>query len=114
MNLDFSSIKGTAKIASAVALFSCATFFQARAATIELPLYGFQIDALDAASTTALQLFSRQPYTGLIKGLIPWARMRRICVESMIRKAADQWNREPGVLAQLNAFAATAQFGLPA
>jgi photosystem II reaction center protein PsbP len=84
MNLDFSSIKGTAQIVSAAALFSCATFFQARAATIELPLYGFQIDALDAvpdaASTTALQLclpategfapninVQIQPYTGLIK-----------------------------------------------
>src|ERR1700722_3913498 len=84
MNLDFSSIKGTAQIVSAAALFSCATFFQARAATIELPLYGFQIDALDAvpdaASTTALQLclpategfapninVQIQPYSGLIK-----------------------------------------------
>jgi hypothetical protein len=47
-------------------------------------------------------------------GRIPWATMRRICVESMIRKGADRWNRESGVLAQLNAFAATAQFDLPA
>ena len=79
-------MKNTARVISAIALFSCATFFQARATTtIDLPLYGFQIDALDAAPdpsapSTALELclpatesfapninVQIQPYTGSIK-----------------------------------------------
>ena len=66
-------------------LFSLATFPQLKAATIDLPLYGFQIDALDVApdpdrTTTALLLclpvtdrfapninVQIQPYTETIK-----------------------------------------------
>ena len=78
-------MKNTESVISTVLLFSCATLFQAKAATIDLPLYGFQIDALDAtpnasATTTALVLclpasegfgpninIQIQPYTGTIK-----------------------------------------------
>ena len=78
-------MKNTVSVISTVLLFSCATLFQAKAATIDLPLYGFQIDALDAtpnasAATTALVLclppsegfgpninIQIQPYTGTIK-----------------------------------------------
>jgi hypothetical protein len=78
-------MKNTVSVISTVLLFSCPTLFQAKAATIDLPLYGFQIDALDAtpnasATTTALVLclpasedfgpninIQIQPYTGTIK-----------------------------------------------
>jgi len=78
-------MKYTISLINTVLLFSCATLFQAKAATIDLPLYGFQIDALDAtpkasATTTALVLclpasegfgpninIQIQPYTGTIK-----------------------------------------------
>jgi hypothetical protein len=78
-------MKYTTSLINTVLLFSCATLFQAKAATIDLPLYGFQIDALDAtpkasATTTALLLclpasegfgpninIQIQPYTGTIK-----------------------------------------------
>jgi len=78
-------MKSTARVISVVVLFSCAAFLKAGAATIDLPLYGFQIDALDAtpnasATTTALVLclpasedfgpninIQIQPYTGTIK-----------------------------------------------
>jgi hypothetical protein len=77
-------MKNTVSVINTVLLFSCATLFQAKAATIDLPLYGFQIDALDAAPasapTTALEMFlpptegfapninvQIQPYTGTIK-----------------------------------------------
>jgi hypothetical protein len=72
------------KLISAVACLSCAAALQVKATTIDLPLYGFQIDALDAtpaaAPATALQLclpategfapninVQVQPYTGAIK-----------------------------------------------
>jgi hypothetical protein len=59
---NLSSMKNPVSVISAVLLFSCATLFQAKAATIDLPLYGFQIDALDAAPdasapATALETF---------------------------------------------------------
>ncbi len=78
-------MKNTVSVISIALLFSCATLFQAKAATIDLPLYGFQIDALDAAPdasapATALEMFLTptegfapninvqiQPYTGTIK-----------------------------------------------
>src|SRR5258708_12386612 len=78
-------MKNTVSVISIALLFSCATLFQAKAATIDLPLYGFQIDALDAAPdasapATALEMFltptqgfapninvQTQPYTGPIK-----------------------------------------------
>jgi hypothetical protein len=76
-------MKNTVKVISAVAFLSCVASLQVRATTIELPLYGFQIDALDAkpdaATTTALELclpategfapinVQVQPYTGVIK-----------------------------------------------
>jgi hypothetical protein len=78
-------MKNTVSVISTVLLFFCATLLQAKAATIDLPLYGFQIDALDAtpnasATTTALLLclpasegfgpninIQIQPYTGTIK-----------------------------------------------
>lgn len=78
-------MKNPANLVSAVVLFSCATLFQAGAATIDLPLSGFQIDALDAAPDpsapgTILQLclpatdafapninVQIQPYTGSIR-----------------------------------------------
>ena len=78
-------MKNTVSVINTVLLFSCATLFQAKAATIDLPLYGFQIDTLDAtpnasATTTALVLclpasegfgpninIQIQPYTGTIK-----------------------------------------------
>jgi hypothetical protein len=78
-------MKNTARVIGAAALFSLAICSQLRAATIELPLYGFQIDPLDAApdastATTVLQTFlpatdgfapniivQIQPYTGTIK-----------------------------------------------
>src|SRR5258707_2546954 len=55
-------MKNTVSVISIALLFSCATLFQAKAATIDLPLYGFQIDALDAAPdasapATALEMF---------------------------------------------------------
>src|ERR1700749_3012797 len=77
-------MKNTTK-ALIAALFSLAISSRSGAATIELPLYGFQIDALDAAPdasspTTAIQTFlpstdgfaptinvQVQPYTGTIK-----------------------------------------------
>jgi len=82
---NLSSMKNTVSVISTVLLFSCATLFQAKAATIDLPLYGFQIDALEAAPdasapATALEMFlpptesfapninvQIQPYTGTIK-----------------------------------------------
>ena len=84
-HLDLSPMKNTARVISAVVAFLLATFSQTKAATIDLPLYGFQIDALDAAPnpaapTTALVLslpategfapninVQVQPYTGTIK-----------------------------------------------
>jgi hypothetical protein len=78
-------MKNTVSVINTVLLFSCATLFQAKAATIDLPLYSFQIDALDAAPdasapATALEMFlpptegfapninvQIQPYTGTIK-----------------------------------------------
>src|SRR5260370_8449551 len=78
-------MKNTVSVISIALLSSCATLFQAKAATIDLPLYGFQIDALDAAPdasapATALEMFLTptegfapninvqiQPYTGTIK-----------------------------------------------
>jgi hypothetical protein len=78
-------MKNQTKALVAAALFSLAISSQAGAATIELPLYGFQMDALDAAPdssrpTTVIQTFlpptdgfapninvQIQPYTGTIK-----------------------------------------------
>ena len=74
------------------AWFSLAICSQLRAATIELPLYGFQIDVLDSAPdastpTTVLQTFlpatddfapniivQIQPYTGTIKDYVTLSR----------------------------------------
>src|SRR5260370_36352830 len=78
-------MKNTVSVISIALLSSCATLFQAKAATIDLLLYGFQIDALYAAAdasapATALEMFLTptegfapninvqiQPYTGTIK-----------------------------------------------
>src|SRR5260221_1902583 len=78
-------MKNTVSVISIALLFSCSTFLKAKAAPIDLPLYGFQIDALDAAPdasapATSLQMFLTpaegfalninvqiQPYNGTIK-----------------------------------------------
>ena len=78
-------MKNATKALVVAALFSLAISSRSAAATIELPLYGFQIDALDAAPdasspTTVIQTFlpatdgfapninvQIQPYTGTIK-----------------------------------------------
>jgi len=78
-------MKNATKALVVAALFSLAISSRSGAATIELPLYGFQIDALDAAPdasspTTVIQTFlpatdgfapninvQVQPYTGTIK-----------------------------------------------
>jgi hypothetical protein len=78
-------MKNLTKALGVATLFSLAISSQAGAATIELPLYGFQMDALDAAPdssspTTVIQTFlpatdgfapninvQIQPYTGTIK-----------------------------------------------
>jgi hypothetical protein len=75
-------MKNTTKALAVAALFSLAISSRLGAASIELPLYGFQIDALDAAPddsspTTVIQTFlpatdgfapninvQIQPYTG--------------------------------------------------
>ena len=80
-----SLMKNATKALIPAILFSLAISSQAGAATIELPLYGFQIDALDAAPdpstpTTVIQTFlpatesfapninvQIQPYTGTMK-----------------------------------------------
>jgi photosystem II reaction center protein PsbP len=81
-------MKNTTRAICVAAFLSLAICSQSRAATIELPLYGFQIDALDAAPdasspTTAIQTFlpategfapninvQIQPYTGTIKDYV--------------------------------------------
>ena len=78
-------MKNPATIIRVAAIFSLAICSQLGAATIELPLYGFQIDVLDSAPdastpTTVLQSFlpatddfapniivQIQPYTGTLK-----------------------------------------------
>ena len=78
-------MKNATKTLVVAALFSLAISSRSGAAAIELPLYGFQIDALDAAPdasspTTVIQTFlpatdgfapninvQVQPYTGTIK-----------------------------------------------
>src|SRR5246127_246445 len=78
-------MKNLTKALGVATLFSLAISSQAAAATIELPLYGFQMDALDAtpdpsSPTTVIQTFlpatdgfapninvQVQPYTGTIK-----------------------------------------------
>jgi hypothetical protein len=78
-------MKNATKTLVVAALFSLAISSRSGAATIELPLYGFQIDALDAAPdasspTTVIQTFlpatdgfapninvQIQPYTGPMK-----------------------------------------------
>ena len=78
-------MKNTTKAVIVAVLFSLAISSRSGAATIDLPLYGFQIDALDAAPaasspTTVIQTFlpatdgfapninvQIQPYTGTIK-----------------------------------------------
>src|ERR1700751_463675 len=78
-------MKNLTKALGVATLFSLAISSQAGAATIELPLYGFQMDALDAAPdssspTTVIQTFlpasdgfapninvQMQPYTGTMK-----------------------------------------------
>src|ERR1700747_1880376 len=78
-------MKNPSKAFVAAVLFSLAISSQAAAATIELPLYGFQMDALDATPdssnpTTVIQTFlpatdgfapninvQIQPYTGPMK-----------------------------------------------
>jgi PsbP len=85
-------MKNTARVIGVAAWFSLAICSQLRAATIELPLYGFQIDALDAAPdasnpTTVLQtllpptegfapniIVQIQPYTGTIKDYVTLSR----------------------------------------
>jgi hypothetical protein len=81
-------MKNRTRVIAAAAFLSLATFLPARAATIDLPLYGFQIDALDgtpntSAPTTVLEMFlpatesfapninvQIQPYTGTIKDYV--------------------------------------------
>jgi hypothetical protein len=78
-------MKNPARVIGVAAWFSLAICSRLQAATIELPLYGFQIDAFDAAPdastpTTVLQtllpetegfapniIVQIQPYTGTIK-----------------------------------------------
>jgi hypothetical protein len=81
-------MKNRTRVITAAAFLLLATFSPARAATIDLPLYGFQIDALDAtpstsAPTTVLEMFlpatesfapninvQIQPYSGTIKDYV--------------------------------------------
>jgi photosystem II reaction center protein PsbP len=85
-------MKNTARVIGVAAWFSLAICSQLRAATIELPLCGFQIDVLDAAPdasnpTTVLQtllpategfapniIVQIQPYTGTIKDYVTLSR----------------------------------------
>ena len=46
-------MKNTTKLIGAASLFSVATFSNLKATTIDLPLYGFQIDSLDAQVDSA-------------------------------------------------------------
>jgi PsbP len=108
-------MKNTVKVISAVAFLSCAASLQVRATTIELPLYGFQIDALDAkpdaASTTALELclpategfapninVQVQPYTGAIKDYATLSKQQfegmkwKVVSEKQI--SDDEWSVE--------------------
>ena len=102
-------MKNTAKLIGAAAFVSLAICSQSGAATIELPLYGFKIDALDAAPdasnpTTVIQTFlpategfapniiaQIQPYTGTMKD---YATLSKSQFEQMKWKViADQ---QPG------------------
>lgn len=109
-------MKKTTRAICVAAFLSLAICSQSRAATIELPLYGFQIDALDAAPdasspTTVIQTFlpategfapninvQIQPYTGTMKD---YAALAKSQFEQMKWKViADQqpsdneWNVE--------------------
>jgi PsbP len=97
-------------------LFSLAISSQAGAATIELPLYGFQMDALDAAPdssspTTVIQTFlpatdgfapninvQIQPYTGTIKDYATNSKSQfeqmKWKVVSDQQSNANEWNVE--------------------
>src|ERR1700756_4683649 len=80
-------MKTTTALIGAATIFSVATFSSLKAATIDLPLYGFQIDSLDATINSspakALIMFLPesdgfqpninvivQPYNGTIKDYI--------------------------------------------
>jgi hypothetical protein len=102
-------MKNTARAIRVAAIFSLAICSQSGAATIELPLYGFQIDALDAAPdastpTTVLQTFlpatesfapniivQIQPYTGTIKD---YATLSKSQFEQMKWKVISE--QQPG------------------
>jgi predicted phage tail protein len=111
-----SFMKNTTRAICVASFLLLAICSQSRAATIELPLYGFQIDALDAAPdasrpTTVIQTFlpategfapninvQIQPYTGTIKD---YAALSKSQFEQMKWKViADQqpndneWNAE--------------------
>jgi hypothetical protein len=110
------SMKNPAKALVLTTLFSLPISSQAGAATIELPLYGFQMDALDAAPdssspTTVIQTFlpatdgfapninvQIQPYTGTIKDYA--ATSKRQFEQMKWRLVSDQqpndneWNVE--------------------
>jgi hypothetical protein len=81
-------MKNRTRVIAGTVFFSLATLLPARAATIDLPLYGFQIDALDATPststpTTVLEMFlpatesfapninvQIQPFAGKIKDYV--------------------------------------------
>jgi hypothetical protein len=109
-------MKNTTKAVIVAVLFSLAISSRSGAATIDLPLYGFQIDALDAAPdasspTTIIQTFlpptedfapninvQIQPYTGTIKD---YATTSRSQFEQMKWKVVsdhqpndNEWNVE--------------------
>ena len=104
------------RVIAAVAFFSLAMFLPARAATIDLPLYGFQIDALDATPststpTTVLEMFlpvtesfapninvQIQPYTGTIKDYVTLSKSQfeqmKWKVVSDTQTGDNEWNVE--------------------
>jgi hypothetical protein len=109
-------MKNPATIIRVAAIFSLAICSQLGAATIELPLYGFQIDAFDAAPdasapTTVLQtllpategfapniIVQIQPYTGTIKDYATLSRKQfeqmKWNVISDQQSGDNEWNVE--------------------
>jgi hypothetical protein len=109
-------MKNTTRVICVAALASFAICSQSGAATIELPLYGFQIDALDAAPdasnpTTVIQTFlpptegfapninvQIQPYAGTIKDYAALAKSQfeqmKWKVISDQESGDNEWNIE--------------------
>jgi hypothetical protein len=109
-------MKNMTRVIAAVAFLSLAMFLPARAATIDLPLYGFQIDALDATPststpTTVLEMFlpatesfapninvQIQPYTGTIKDYVTLSKSQfeqmKWKVVSDTQTGDNEWNVE--------------------